>query len=206
MGAKLYSTTFCPYAWCTRIVLNEKGVPFEVFEVDLKSKQPEFLAVSPAAKSPVFVDGETNIPESMVINEYIEEKYPLPNLLGENPQERAIVRSAVIDHCWYRSQPLARLTSLLMRSEEDRDDGRMHKQLRQWYQYLDELDAHFQDEEWRLLGRYTIADISIYTTVAVSCGFGMPIGERPALQSWLAGMATRETVKRSAPQAIPAIV
>ena len=36
MAITLYSTTYCPYAWRTRIVLHEKKVPFEVFEVDLK--------------------------------------------------------------------------------------------------------------------------------------------------------------------------
>ena len=53
MPLRLFSTTYCPYAWCTRIVLHEKGIPFEVFEVDLKAKQEDFLRVSPTGKVPV---------------------------------------------------------------------------------------------------------------------------------------------------------
>ncbi len=47
VAIKLYSTTYCPYAWRSRIVLHEKGVEFETFEVDLHDKQEEFLEVSP---------------------------------------------------------------------------------------------------------------------------------------------------------------
>ena len=57
----MYSTPYCPYGWSTRIVLYEKGVAFDTFEVDLKNQQPEFLAVSPGARVPVFVDGTTSL-------------------------------------------------------------------------------------------------------------------------------------------------
>ena len=105
MPLRLFSTTYCPYAWCTRIVLHEKKIPFEVYEVDLKSKQEDFNRVSPTGKVPVLVDGETRVWESMVINEYLEEKYDGPRLLGETPEERAEVRALILDLNGTRSQP-----------------------------------------------------------------------------------------------------
>ena len=122
MPLRLFSTTYCPYAWCTRIVLHEKGIPFEVYEVDLKSKQEDFNRVSPTGKVPVLVDGETRVWESMVINEYLEEKYAGPRLLGETPEERAEVRALILDLNGTRSQPLARLAAMLYYGRERRDD------------------------------------------------------------------------------------
>ena len=37
----------------TRMVLHEKGIDFEVHEVDLSNKSEEFLSVSPYGKVPV---------------------------------------------------------------------------------------------------------------------------------------------------------
>ena len=205
MAARLYSTTYCPYAWSTRIVLNEKGVAFDAFDVDLKRKPTDFLEISPTARVPVFVDGETKIWESVVINEYIEEKYPLPNLFGYTPEERAIVRTTVLDHHWNRSQPLAKL-AVLFYQRDRRDDGKVRRQLRVWYDYLDELDVHFSHDEWLAINRFTVADICLYATVALSQGFGMQIGERHCMQDWIERMNNRDSVQRSAPQTLPTLL
>ncbi|TFH22119.1 MAG: glutathione S-transferase family protein [Myxococcales bacterium] len=206
MGTTLYSTAYCPYGWSARIVLYEKGVLFDTFEVDLKNQQPEFLAVSPRARVPVFVDGKTQIVDALVINEYIEETYPEPNLLGATPAERAAVRSTVIDHDWIRSQPLARVMAMLLHRPELREEEGMHRHLGSWYRYLDRLERHFASDAWRVLGRYTLADVSIYTTVAISRGFGMQVGERPALSACMRRMSRREPVRRAAPERLPAAV
>jgi len=200
---RLYSTTYCPYAWCTRIVLHEKGVPFDVFEVDLKNKQAEFLEVSPTSRVPVFVHGDIRIWESMAINEYIEEKYPSPNLFGPTPEERAVVRTFLLDHNWNRSQPLAKLASMLLLQRERREDQRVQRQLRHWYQYLDELDEHFDAHDWAAIDRFTVGDISLYATVVVSQSFGMSVGDRPALVRWLQRLDIRDSVRRSAPELLP---
>ena len=203
----LYSTTFCPYAWCARIVLHEKQVPFSVFEVDLKSKQPEFLLVSPTGKVPVLVDGDTTVWESMVINEYLEEEYGGPNLIGDTPAERARVRATILDINCTRSQPLARLAAMLFYERETRDDARIERELASWSRFLDELEDRFGEREWHSLDRFTLADVSLYTTVQVSRGFGIDIESkrRPQLQAWLDRMDWRDSVKRSAPTYIPGI-
>jgi glutathione S-transferase len=205
VAVTLYSTTYCPYAWAVRIVLHEKGVPFEVFEVDLKEKPQQFLRISPTEKVPLLCDGSTRIWESMVINEYLEEKYPEPNLFGDTPEERATVRAAVIDINWSRSQPLAKLASMIFYERERRDELKVQRELRAWYAYLTELDARLSGHEWLVLDRLSIADICLYATVSISQGFGMRIGERKHLNAWLARMNRRESVQRSAPEALPPV-
>lgn len=202
MVMRLYSTTYCPYAWAVRIVLHEKRIAFDVFEVDLKHKQEEFLHLSPTAKVPMLIDGSTKVWESMVINEYLEEKYPEPNLRGRTPEERAAVRTAVIDINWNRSQPLAKLAAMLFYERERREDARVQRHVRAWYEYLDELDDRFGVHDWLVLDRMSFADVHLYATVSVSQGFGMRIGERQCLQAWLDRMNGRDSVQRSAPEAL----
>lgn len=206
MSLRLFSTTYCPYAWCTRIVLHEKGIPFEVYEVDLKSKQDDFSRVSPTGKVPVLVDGETRVWESMVINEYLEEKYGGPRLLGETPEERAEVRALILDLNGTRSQPLARLAAMLYYGRERRDDDRIQRQIDLWEGFLDHLDRYFEEHEWYGLVRFSMADINLYTMVRVSQEFGLEIGEsRYNLRRWLSGIESRDSVRRSAPTSLPAV-
>ena len=59
--------------------LRELGTDFEFVPVNLvagEHRHPEFLALNPAGKVPVLVDGDTVIPESAAIILYLAEKYP----------------------------------------------------------------------------------------------------------------------------------
>ena len=77
----------------TRMVLHEKGIDFEVHEVDLSNKSEEFLSVSPYGKVPVLSVNGTSLYESNIVNEYLDEVYGSPRLMPEDPEERASVRS-----------------------------------------------------------------------------------------------------------------
>jgi glutathione S-transferase len=89
---KLYNTQRCPYARRTRIVLHEKGVDFETYEVDLANKSEEFLAASPTGKVPVIVVDGASIYESNVINQYLDEITGEPKLMPGDPKRRAYAR------------------------------------------------------------------------------------------------------------------
>ena len=65
--------------------LEEIGVPFDYVEVDLfkgEAREPWFLALNPAGKVPVLVDGEHVITESAAICLHLGEKYPETDLLA----------------------------------------------------------------------------------------------------------------------------
>lgn len=89
---ELYSTALCPYAHRTRLVLTEKGIPFSLHEIDLLNKPAHFQEISPYGKVPVLQQGEHRVWESSIINEYLEEVFPLPPLLPQDPMQRAQAR------------------------------------------------------------------------------------------------------------------
>jgi len=76
----------------------EKEIPFELTEVDLRSKPDWFLAVSPYGKVPVIVDDGQTIYESAIINEYLDEKYKNVPMMPKEPVERAKAR-IWMDYC-----------------------------------------------------------------------------------------------------------
>jgi glutathione S-transferase len=80
----------------TKVVLEEKGLPYVVQTVrpgDVWKKVPEVLRFHPLGKVPWITDGEEVVFDSTVINEYLEEAYPLPALLPKHPVMRARARA-----------------------------------------------------------------------------------------------------------------
>ena len=95
---ELFSAKVCPYAHRTRLVLLEKGIDCAVTEIDFKAKPERFLKVSAYGKVPAIVHDGVEIYESAIINEYLEEVFPEPRLMPEDPGLRAQAR-IWIDYC-----------------------------------------------------------------------------------------------------------
>ncbi|MDD2776036.1 MAG: glutathione S-transferase N-terminal domain-containing protein [Gallionella sp.] len=89
---KLYSGTSCPYSHRCRIVLFEKGMDFEVIDVDLMNKSEDLAAINPYNKVPVLVERELVLFQANIINEYIDERFPHPQLMPPDPVLRAHTR------------------------------------------------------------------------------------------------------------------
>lgn len=80
-----------------RVALNFKGVAVHEIPIDLDAgaqHDPAFLAVNPQGAVPALVeDSEVPLTQSMAILEYLEERYPEPQLLPNSLHGRARVRS-----------------------------------------------------------------------------------------------------------------
>lgn len=92
---KVLGTWRSPFALRVRLALNFKGLPYEYFEEDLDNKSDLLLKSNPFIKKlPVLIHNNILICESLVILEYIEEKFSDvgPALLPVDPYERAMAR------------------------------------------------------------------------------------------------------------------
>lgn len=95
---RLVSHDLCPFAQRSRVMLREKGVDFDLEEIDLKDKPDWFVEISPTSKVPTLEvttdDGERVVLfESLVINEYLDEVAGDAPMLPRDPLRRARVRS-----------------------------------------------------------------------------------------------------------------
>ena len=89
---RLYSGTMCPYSHRCRIVLYEKGMDFEVIDVDLMSRAEDIAVINPYNKVPVLVERDLVLYEANIINEYIDERFPHPQLMPPDPVMRGRAR------------------------------------------------------------------------------------------------------------------
>jgi glutathione S-transferase len=95
----LYDAARCPYCARVRIVLAEKGVELEVVEIDLSDRPAWLYEKNATGRVPVLEEDGRPLPESAVIMEFLEERYPEPPLLPPDPADRAYVRLLVFrDH------------------------------------------------------------------------------------------------------------
>jgi len=91
----LYDAPRCPFCARVRIVLAEKDIPYEPVVIDLSDRPAWIYEKNPSGKVPVLEDDGWVLPESAVIAEYLEERYPEPALLPPDPAERAVARLLV---------------------------------------------------------------------------------------------------------------
>ncbi|MDO9054726.1 MAG: glutathione S-transferase N-terminal domain-containing protein [Gallionella sp.] len=89
---RLYSGTSCPYSHRCRIVLFEKGMDFEVIDVDQIDRNEDLAAINPYSKVPVLVERDLILTEANIINEYIDERFPHPQLMPADPVMRGRAR------------------------------------------------------------------------------------------------------------------
>jgi len=88
----LYSGTTCPFSQRCRIVLYEKGMDFQITDVDLFNKPEDLAVMNPYNRVPVLVERDLVLYESNIINEYIDDRFPHPQLMPADPVLRARAR------------------------------------------------------------------------------------------------------------------
>ena len=88
----LYSGTVDPFSQRCRIVLFEKGMDFQVIDVDMFNKPEDLAVINPYNRVPVLVERDLVLYEANIINEYIDERFPHPQLMPADPVMRARVR------------------------------------------------------------------------------------------------------------------
>lgn len=193
---EIYSAQVCPYAHRTRLALREKGVDFELIEIDVHNRPDWFYDISPYGRVPVLKHGDTHIFESSVINEYIDEVFPDPPLMPKAPADRAKAR-IWIDFC------NTQFTSAFYRLLKA-DDAAARAE------YSDTLleRLHFIDEEGLATGegpywfgeQLTLTDIAFYpfferfAVLEHFTGITLP-DNCSRIHRWFSAMGARDAVK-----------
>jgi len=179
----LYDAPRCPYCARVRIALAEKRVPFEVVEIDL-AHRPEWLyAKNPLGKVPVIEEDGWVLPESLVILEYLEERYPEPALLPDDAADRGAVRYRI-----HRFDDTLRRPYYALRRGDDGAEAALA-------QALEELDA--EQEAWAQ--PFGLADIAyVPWLLRARDMLGVDLSPYPALSDWGERLSERPSVAAEA--------
>ncbi len=182
----LYDAPRCPYCARVRMVLAEKDVPFEVVEIDLSDRPRWLYEKNPTGRVPVLEEDGWPLPESVVIMELLEERYPEPALLPPDPADRAYVRLLI-----HRADELTDPYYAFRRGEEGAE-AELHGALRR-------LDAALAERPFLGGREYGLADIAYLPWLLRARDLlDVSLDGFPALVEWLARLEQRPAVAAEA--------
>lgn len=86
----LYQFEISPFCDKVRRILNVKRVPYRIEEVPPSKTLSVVRKKNPAGKLPFVVDDGRTVADSTDIAWYLDERYPEPKLIPDDPRERAL--------------------------------------------------------------------------------------------------------------------
>ncbi|PAT34619.1 glutathione S-transferase N-terminal domain-containing protein [Vandammella animalimorsus] len=149
----LYSGTTCPFSHRCRFVLFEKGMDFEIRDVDLFNKPDDIGVMNPYGQVPILVERELILYESNIINEYIDERFPHPQLMPGDPVDRARVRLFLLN---FEKELFVHVSTLESGDAKAKDKARAHIRDR-----LTQLAPNFIKNKYMLGENFSMLDVAI---------------------------------------------
>ena len=89
---RIIGSYLSPYVRKVLVVLDLKGVPYEIDPIVPFLGDERFSSLSPIRRIPVLIDDAVTLADSTVICEYLEERHPAPALLPRDVVQRARAR------------------------------------------------------------------------------------------------------------------
>ncbi|MGI9291410.1 MAG: glutathione S-transferase family protein [Gammaproteobacteria bacterium] len=206
---RLFDFNRAPNPRRARIFIAEKGLDIEKVNVNLfrmEQLSKEFLSINPLGTVPVLeTDDGTYLTETVAICTYLENVHPDPALMGTTATNKALVLN------WnniVEQQGMLSIAEMLRNWSpgfRDRvfpgqinypqmpeliDRGRLRT-----LQFFDFTENQLQQSQWLAGDEFSLADISLIAITDFASWVEIdPLENRPALQSWHARMAERDSV------------
>src|SRR5215813_7573298 len=165
----------------TRIVLKEKSLPFDRILMDLPNKEQKqdwYLTLNPYGKVPVLVEEGAWVYESALCNEYLEEKYPTPQLAPADAGAKANMRLWVE---WCNSQFVPAVIGLIYENRKaanERSQEKIDQNKARLRELLPRLETQLQSHDY-LMGDYGMADIAFTPFLALCERVGVDLSSFP---------------------------
>ena len=195
---KLYDFPSSPNCQRVKVVLDEKKLAYEKVPVDLKKmeqKKPEFLKLNPYGKVPVLIDGATVLYESLIINEYLDEKYPGAPLMPKDLGKRAKIRILIDYGMNHLDPPYQTIRKEMMKDEKERNQEAIEKARKDLKSLLQRFEREIGDQPY-LAGDFSLLDAALIPRFLRLEGMGvLPDASLPRVGQWLARMKERPSVR-----------
>ena len=195
---KLYDFKSSPNCQRVKVVLAEKNLPYDIVPIDLRAqeqKTPEYLKMNPYGKVPVLTDDATVLYESLIINEYLDEKYPNPPLMPKDPAKKAKARILIDYGMAHFDSPYQKLCMELTKEQKDQNPQVIAGAKADLKKLLQRLEDEIGDQPY-LMGDFSLVDADLLPRFTRLEGFGvLPDPSLPRLGKYLDRMKARPSVK-----------
>jgi RNA polymerase-associated protein len=138
-------------------VLFEKGMDFEIRDVDLYNKPEDISVMNPYGQVPILVERDLILYESNIINEYIDERFPHPQLMPGDPVDRARVRLFLLN---FEKELFVHVSALENRATKGTDKA-LEKARAHIRDRLTQLAPVFLKNKYMLGDGFSMLDVAI---------------------------------------------
>ncbi len=195
MNIKLIGSATCPFVQRCLILFALGKVEFEMIYINLINKPDWFLKISPTAKVPILEIDGSHIFESLVINEFINEKFNL-NLQTSNPLQKALNKS------WseYSSTLISSLYALICATDKDNYESLINRLTAglNWIENSEIKLPYFNGDEISLIDiafaplffRFNILNENYSTNFFIGT---------PKIKKWAANLLEHEIIRHTTP-------
>lgn len=175
-------------------LLNEMGIDCEVIDLNpLRDLDAKFLALNPAGKLPVLIDGDVVLTESAAIPLYLAEKHAEKGLIPKDLGERAQMYRWIFFLVTEIEQPLWRISlNTVIYPEEQRVPADIHNALRDCKRMVAVFERHMADRDFVVGDRLSVADFIAAFTLDWADD-EKTLDEAPRLRAFLETMYARPT-------------
>ena len=160
----LYSGTTCPFSQRCRIVLYEKGMDFQIVDVDLFNKPEDLAVMNPYNQVPVLVERDLILYESNIINEYIDDRFPHPQLMPADPVMRARARLFLYR---FENEMFCHIHSVEKGTQRQAEKGRQVIR-----DALTQIAPVFAKQKFMLGDEFSMLDVAIAPLLVTWSGYG----------------------------------
>ena len=195
---KLYTTQGAPNPQRLDFFLAEKEIVIDREEVTLMERAhdaEDFRKLSPFGLVPVLIlDNGQSITEVEAICRYFDEVVPQPNLLGSNPEEKALIGM------WSRLTELQLLNPIAqtfrhshpkMNVLQEQIEAYADLSRRNAMKSLDLFERHMQGRGFVVADRFTLADINMFVALRMMKLARMELSSWVTLHAWFTSQRER---------------
>lgn len=168
----LYSGTTDPFSHRCRIVLYEKGMDFQVIDVDMFNKPEDLAVINPHNRVPVLVERDLVLFEPNIINEYIDERFPHPQLMPADPIMRARARQLLVG---MEREIFSHIEPIEKNQKGAADKARQEIRAR-----LTEIIPIFTKQKFMLGDEFSMLDVAIAPLLWRLDHYGIDLGKNAA--------------------------
>ncbi len=197
---KLYDFLPCPFGQKVRIVLAEKGLSYDLVQVDIskgENRRPDFFRLNPFGRVPALVDEETTVYDSTVINEYLEDEYPDPPVLPAVDASALRARARIFeDFADTQFTPkVGQLMAEMNKAEGERNADRLQRLHQEIERMLDYVNQELSGQQF-LAAEFSVADIGFVPRLLVLPNLGIEAGtNRANVDGWIKRLIERPSIK-----------
>ena len=198
---KLYHVALSPFAARCRIQIYAKQLPVELVDPPGGLSSESYRKLNPTGKVPALqLDDGSILPESAVIGEYLEDRFPEPALRPADPATRARMRLLVHFADLYLVPPLVALFK--QANPAQRSAAVVAERIEELRPCYDQLAGFLGPGPYAVGAELTLADCALFplfffaTRLHPLLGDKDPTAERAPLSRWWQAVRRHDAIVR----------